>query len=63
MWISSHNAVAMGSYPVNLARQCARAVGDWLSGASIAHTVLDVPPVPADLMAAISSHPRGADAR
>ncbi len=51
--ISTHNAVAMGSYPVNLGRQCARAVADWLEGGPIAHTVLDVPPVPAGLAAAI----------
>ena len=44
--ISTHNAVAMGSYPVNLARQCARAVTIWLEGGPIPHTVLDVPPVP-----------------
>jgi len=44
--ISSHNAVAMGSYPVNLGRQCARAVSDWLEGRPINHVVLDVPPLP-----------------
>ncbi len=54
--ISTHNAVAMGSYPVNLARQCARAVAVWLEGGPIPHTVLDVPPVPADLAAAIAAH-------
>ncbi len=59
--ISTHNAVAMGSYPVNLGRQCARAVADWLGGGPIAHSVLDVPPVPAGLAAAIGAHsPDGA---
>jgi phosphoglycerate dehydrogenase-like enzyme len=56
--ISTHNAVAMGSYPVNLARQCARAVAVWLEGAPIPHMVLDVPLVPADLAAAITAHTR-----
>lgn len=51
--ISTHNAVAMGSYPVNLARQCARAVGVWLEGGPVPHTVLEVPPVPDHLAAAI----------
>jgi phosphoglycerate dehydrogenase-like enzyme len=54
--ISTHNAVAMGSYPENLGRQCARAVADWLEGGPIAHTVLDVPPVPAALVRAIGAH-------
>ena len=54
--ISTHNAVAMGSYPVNLARQCAHAVAVWLEGGSIPHTVLDVPPVPAGLAAAIAAY-------
>ncbi len=54
--ISTHNAVAMGSYPVNLGRQCGRAVADWLKGEPVAHTVLDVPPVPAGLAAAIAAY-------
>jgi phosphoglycerate dehydrogenase-like enzyme len=61
--ISSHNAVAMGSYPVNLGRQCARAVAIWLEGGPIPHTVVDVPPVPVDLAAAIGApHAGGAPA-
>ena len=55
MSISTHNAVAMGSYPVNLGRQFAGAVADWLEGRPIAHAVLDVPPVPVALASAISS--------
>src|SRR6185437_11393310 len=42
--ITSHNAVAMGSYPVNLGRQCGRAVADWLAGAAVGHVVVDRPP-------------------
>jgi phosphoglycerate dehydrogenase-like enzyme len=60
--ISTHNAVAMGSYPVNLGRQCARAVEVWLEGGPIPHTVLDVPRVPDDLAAAIGA-PRPSGAR
>jgi len=56
--ISTHNAVAMDSYPVNLGRQCARAVADWIEGRPIAHTVLDVPPVPSGLAASIAAHSR-----
>jgi len=52
----------MGSYPVNLGRQCARAVEVWLEGGPIPHTVLDVPRVPDDLAAAIGA-PRPSGAR
>jgi D-2-hydroxyacid dehydrogenase (NADP+) len=47
--ISTHNAVAMGSYPVNLGRQCGRAVSAWLEGRPIDHVVLEVPPLPEKL--------------
>ena len=57
MSISSHNAVAMGSYPVNLGRQCGRAVTDWLEGRPIAHAVLDVPAVPVEVAMAIAAPP------
>ena len=61
--ISTHNAVAMGSYPVNLGRQCARAVAVWLKGEPIPHSVLAVPPVPVDLAAVIgASHASGSRA-
>jgi phosphoglycerate dehydrogenase-like enzyme len=53
--ISSHNAVAMGSYPVNLGRQCGRAVSDWLAGRPIKHVVLDVPPVPEKLAESLAA--------
>jgi glyoxylate/hydroxypyruvate reductase A len=49
--ITSHNAVAMGSYPVNLGRQCGRAIADWLAGQPVAHVVVDLPPVPDGLAA------------
>jgi phosphoglycerate dehydrogenase-like enzyme len=55
--ISSHNAVAMGSYPVNLGRQCARAVSAWLEGRPIDHVVLDVPPLPEKLAASVAARP------
>jgi hypothetical protein len=45
----------MGSYPVNLVRQCARAVAIWLEGGPIPHTVVDAPRVPDDLAAAIGA--------
>lgn len=45
--ISCHNAVAIGSYPTNLARQVAGAVTDWLAGRPVAHAVLPLPEPPA----------------
>jgi phosphoglycerate dehydrogenase-like enzyme len=54
--ITSHNAVAMGSYPVNLGRQCGRAVSDWLAGRAINHVILDVPPLPEKLAEGAGVH-------
>lgn len=45
--ISCHNAVAIRSYPTNLARQVARAVSDWLAGRPVEHVVLPLPEAPA----------------
>jgi len=44
--ISSHNAVAVRSYPSNVARQVAAGVTDWLAGRPVAHVVLPLPAPP-----------------
>lgn len=44
--ISCHNAVAIRSYPSNLARQAAAAVTDWLAGRPVDHVVLPLPDPP-----------------
>jgi phosphoglycerate dehydrogenase-like enzyme len=44
--ISSHNAVAIRSYPANVAAQVAAAVNDWLAGRPVAHVVLPLPAPP-----------------